>query len=73
MIVYPVSQMLHDLDTIYTQIPNVWEQKFIVDCRERKARDYTIAQYNKLLDLYNKYIVVPAGAMQTLRNCNYHE
>jgi len=56
---YCVSQMLCELAG--TEIPNAWEQEFVSTNQFRKAKDFSVAQYNKVIDLYNKYIAVAAA------------
>ena len=72
MIMYSESMMLSELtvELSANRIVNPWEREFI-KLRQDSHKSASIVQYNKLLDLYNKYIVVPASPSQTLRATNY--
>jgi len=72
MVMYSESTMLSDLlSRLQTgQIPSKYDREFILS-RSDSNKPSTMAQYNFLLDLYNKYIVVQAGDMQVLRDYNY--
>ena len=69
MVYYDTARMITDLRMILESIPNLWERNFILSMQDNGI--VSMPQYNKLLDLYNKYIVVPAGPSQNLRNYNY--
>ena len=74
MVMYSESMMLSDLLARVQsgQIPNKWDKEFILSRADNSEQfAATMAQYNKLLDLYNKYIVVAASHKQSLRANNY--
>lgn len=72
MVYYDTSRMLVDLGLLLDQIPNRGEQQFIQDCLDRrKGNLLTMPQYNKILDLYNKYIALNAAITQIAKDKNY--
>jgi len=75
MIVYSETIMLSELLAIIETIPSEPDKNFleVLNNAQTLGHRASMNSYNRLLDLYNKYIVVPAGDVQTLRNYNYHE
>lgn len=57
---YPTSQMIVDLHVMLPDIPNAAERNFIEQMYGTYG-EISIAQYNWILDLYNKYIAIPAA------------
>ena len=69
MVYYDTSRMIIDLRMMVESIPNTGERNFILSMQDNGI--VSMPQYNKLLDLYNKYIAVPAGRTQHLKDYNY--
>ena len=73
MVYADTSQMIQDLWSIVDGVPSPYDQNFIESLYNRP--DYfgplSIAQYNRVLDLFNKYIAVPAGRRQSNHERHY--
>ena len=61
MIYYPTDRMIIDLHLALPEIPNAAERNFIEAMYSRETCGITGDQYNNILDLYNKYVAVPAA------------
>lgn len=73
-IFYPASQLLADLMRVDME-DGIYGKDFstILSLRSylQSRKELTVGQYNLLLDLFNKYVVVPASITQIKRNFNY--
>ena len=72
MVFYPASKLVAELWAIIDGIPNEWEHNFVESLWSKiPLPPLSIAQYNRLLDLYNKYILVPSCPRQQYSERHY--
>ena len=74
MIVYSETIMLSELLAIIETIPSEPDKNFleVLNNAQTLGHRASMNSYNRLLDLYNKYIVVPAASTHAKRTQNYH-
>ena len=73
MVFADADKMLAELVEIRETIPNPYERQQIKDLTAYKqsGRKFLVPQYNQIVQLFNKYITIPAGPKYAGRSLNW--